>query len=36
MVPGEDKMYKFDPLAIGTVVANCTGGINYCEMCVPI
>ncbi len=32
MVPADDKMYKFDQLAIGPVVANCKGGINYCDI----
>ncbi len=32
MIPSEDKMFKFDQLAIGPVVTNCKGGINYCDI----
>ncbi len=32
MLPVEDKMYRFDELAIGPVVNNIKGGINYCDI----
>lgn len=32
MLPVEDKMYQFDELAIGPVVNNIKGGINYCDI----
>ncbi len=32
MLPTEDKMYRFDRLAVGPVVVNCKGGINYCDI----
>ena len=32
MLPVEDKMYRFDELAIGPGVNNIKGGINYCDI----
>lgn len=32
MLPGEDTFYEFDNLAVGPVVVNCKGGINYCDI----
>lgn len=32
LLPVEDKMYRFDELAIGPVVNNNKGGINYCDI----
>lgn len=32
LLPVEDKMCRFDELAIGPVVNNCKGGINYCDI----
>lgn len=31
-LPQDDKMYRFSRLAIGPVVANSEGGINYCDI----
>lgn len=31
-LPAEEKMYRFDELAIGPVVTNREGGINYCDI----
>ena len=31
-LPFEDKMVRFDQLAIGPVINNCKGGINYCDI----
>ena len=31
-LPCDDKMYRFDRLAIGPVIVNCKGGINYCDI----
>ena len=32
MLPSKGKMYKYDSLAIGPVINNCKGGINYCDI----
>lgn len=32
MLPGNDCMYRFDGLAVGPVVVNKKGGINYCDI----
>lgn len=32
MLPGDEKFFKFDKLAIGPVVVNQKGGINYCDI----
>lgn len=31
-LPVEDKMYRFDEIAIGPVVKNKEGGINFCDI----
>lgn len=31
-LPSEDRMFRFDRLAVGPVVVNCKGGINYCDI----
>ena len=32
MLAKDGKMYRYDSLAIGPVVTNCKGGINYCDI----
>ncbi|MGM9736015.1 MAG: CatA-like O-acetyltransferase, family 2 [Candidatus Cryptobacteroides sp.] len=31
-IPADDRMYRFSRLAVGPVVVNCKGGINYCDI----
>lgn len=31
-IPYGDKMYRYDRIAVGPVVKNCKGGINYCDI----